>query len=117
MTSWLQDRTLLYRLSDDRHPVNRDEIRVTMAEGSRDDQTCTQQATALLALLLAEGGWIPMDAAPRDGTPFLALLAEEQMFSRVHVATILPNIATVGGSFEFDMPKMIGWRPILGVPS
>lgn len=50
-TGWLQDRGLLYRLTDERRPTNRDEIRVTMADGSRSDEACGRRAGELLALI------------------------------------------------------------------
>lgn len=49
--TWLQDGPLLYRVTDDRHPVNRDEISVTMADGSRDLGARTKRASELLASL------------------------------------------------------------------
>lgn len=45
---WLQDGSLLYRLTDDTHPVNRDEINVAMADGSRSMESCTRRAGELL---------------------------------------------------------------------
>ena len=45
---WMQDRGLLYRLTYDRRPQNRDEIRVTMANGSRSDEACSRRAGELL---------------------------------------------------------------------
>jgi len=45
---WLQDGGLLYRLTDDRNPKNRDEIYVTMADGSRSDASRTRRAGELL---------------------------------------------------------------------
>lgn len=45
---WLQSGSLLYRLTDDRHPQNRDEINVMMADGSRTDEARTRRASELL---------------------------------------------------------------------
>jgi len=45
---WLQLGGLLYRLTDDRHPQNRDEINVTMADGSRSDESRARRAGELL---------------------------------------------------------------------
>ena len=47
---WLQDRDLLYRLKylDGLRPANRDEIKVTMADGSRSIESCTRRAGELL---------------------------------------------------------------------
>ena len=45
---WLQSGGLLYRLTDERRPQNRDEINVTMADGSRSDESRTRRAGELL---------------------------------------------------------------------
>jgi hypothetical protein len=45
---WLQSGGLLYRLTDGRKPQNRDEINVTMAEGSRSVDSITRRAGELL---------------------------------------------------------------------
>jgi hypothetical protein len=50
---WLKSGALLYRLTDDRKPVNRDEIRVTMADGSRTDEACSRRAGELFDRLTA----------------------------------------------------------------
>ena len=44
---WIQDGGLLYRLTDERNPANRDEIKVTMADGSRTVEACTRRAGEL----------------------------------------------------------------------
>ncbi|KUZ78262.1 hypothetical protein WI37_10980 [Burkholderia ubonensis] len=48
---WLQSGGLLYRLTDERHPQNRDEIHVTMVGGSRDDAVRARRAAQLFSLL------------------------------------------------------------------
>ncbi len=45
---WLQDGGLLYRLTDGRRPENRDEINVTMADGSRSPEARARRAGELL---------------------------------------------------------------------
>lgn len=45
---WRQDRGLLYRLTDEQNPQNRDEIKVMMADSSRSDASCTRRAGELL---------------------------------------------------------------------
>lgn len=45
---WLHENGLLYRLTDDRHPCNRDEINVTMADGSRSIESRSRRALELL---------------------------------------------------------------------
>ena len=45
---WLQDGGLLYRLTDDGSPQNRDEINVTMADGSRSPEARARRAGELL---------------------------------------------------------------------
>ncbi|QTP32779.1 hypothetical protein B7759_01357 [Burkholderia glumae] len=52
---WLISGSLLYRLTDERRPTNRDEISVTMADGSRESVAREARARQILALL---------DAAP-----------------------------------------------------
>ena len=56
---WMRNGALLYRLTDERRPANFDEIRVTMANGSRDIGQMSAQAERLLVMLTA-----PQPAAP-----------------------------------------------------
>ena len=54
---WIQDGPLLYRLTDERRPRNRDEIRVTMANSSRTEEARTRRASEILyAIRTAEAG-------------------------------------------------------------
>jgi hypothetical protein len=48
---WRRAGSLLYRLTDGRRPENRDEINVTMADGSRESAPREERAKELLALL------------------------------------------------------------------
>ncbi|KWN77096.1 hypothetical protein [Burkholderia stagnalis] len=48
---WLQSGGLLYRLTGEPRPQNRDEINVTMANGSRDDAPRAARASQILALI------------------------------------------------------------------
>lgn len=50
---WLRDGSLLYRLTDERRPSNRDEIRVTMADGLRSEAACSKRAAELFDLICA----------------------------------------------------------------
>lgn len=50
---WIQDGPLLYRLTDERRPRNRDEINVTMANGSRTEEARTRRASELLHAIRA----------------------------------------------------------------
>ena len=50
---WLLSGSLVYRLTDDRWPVNRDEIRVTMADGLRSEEACAKRAGELFDVLAA----------------------------------------------------------------
>ena len=50
---WMRDGGMLYRLTDERRPTNFDEIRVTMANGSRDTGQLSAQAERLLVMLAA----------------------------------------------------------------
>ncbi|MDN8057094.1 hypothetical protein QZN12_27710 [Burkholderia multivorans] len=51
---WLRDGSLLFRLTDERHPQNRDEINVTMADGSRSNAAREKRAQLLLAILTGQ---------------------------------------------------------------
>ena len=50
---WIQDGPLLYRLTDERRPRNRNEINVTMANGSRTEEARTRRASELLHAIRA----------------------------------------------------------------
>jgi len=50
---WLQEGSLLYRLTDEHRPSNRDEINVTMADGSRSIESRTRRAGELLERICA----------------------------------------------------------------
>lgn len=45
---WLQSGSLLYRLTDGRNPVNRDEIKVTMSNSLRSEESCSRRASEIL---------------------------------------------------------------------
>ncbi|MDR6768661.1 hypothetical protein J2W88_003965 [Acidovorax delafieldii] len=70
---WLHENGLLYRLTDERHPCNRDEINVTMADGSRSVEARSRRALELLDRIRAAPptaqaeGWRPIETAPKDG--------------------------------------------------
>ncbi len=54
---WLQDGHMLYRLTDEPKPRNRDEIIVTMVDGSRAEAARTKRASEILyAIRTAEAG-------------------------------------------------------------
>lgn len=50
---WIQEGPLLYRLTDERRPKNRDEIIVTMANSSRTEEARTRRAGELLDAIRA----------------------------------------------------------------
>ena len=50
---WIQEGPLLYRLTDERRPRNRDEINVTMANSSRTKEARTRRASELLDAIRA----------------------------------------------------------------
>ena len=52
---WLIDRGLLYRLTDGPNPQNRDEISITMADGSRSDASRNRRARELLDCIRSTG--------------------------------------------------------------
>lgn len=71
---WLQSGGLLYRLTDEHRPCNRDEINVTMVDGSRDPNACALRAGNLLALLAAHTSPVvaadePVAECERCGAP------------------------------------------------
>ena len=51
--AWLQDGHMLYRLTDEHNPRNRDEIIVTMADGSRTEQARNKCASEILRAISA----------------------------------------------------------------
>lgn len=63
---WLQAGGLLYRLTDERKPQNRDEINVTMADGSRTPEACARRAGELLGLI--RGGSQAAAEVPEAGS-------------------------------------------------
>lgn len=63
---WLQDGSLLYRLTDERQPQNRDEINVTMAGGSRDERDRAAMASALLGMTRERAAAARLIAAAPD---------------------------------------------------
>lgn len=76
---WLLDGSLLYRLTDERHPQNRDEINVTMADGSRNPEVRAARAGEILALLAAS------PAALKDTD------IERQYKDGIHIGSGLPR--------------------------
>lgn len=66
---WLQEAGLLYRLTDGIRPENRDEINVTMADGSRSPEARARRASELLNLIRASTHAAPGSAeAPPSPT-------------------------------------------------
>ena len=72
---WLRNGALLYRLTDERRPTNFDEIRVTMANGSRDIDQTSSRAERLLVMLSA-----PQPAA--QAAPVDAAVKRESQYNR-----------------------------------
>lgn len=75
---WLHENGLLYRLTDERHPCNRDEINVTMADGSRSIEARSRCALELLDRIRAAPptaqaeGWTKLPGQlPEPGMPVL----------------------------------------------
>ncbi len=91
-SGWLRSGSLLYRLTDEPRPQNRDEINVTMAQGSREGDKRERRARQLMDMLersdkLKEAltwalAWI--DAVPED-----ALLPAMPGFDRDYVNELL----------------------------
>ena len=74
---WMRNGALLYRLTDERRPANFDEIRVTMANGSRDISQTSSRAERLLVMLSAPQA---LGAACGDVQPY-----EQQAMGLCHV--------------------------------
>lgn len=55
--------------------------------------------------------WMPIETAPRDGTPILVYLEEPMLHSRVHAAVFHPKMKTIGCNFSFDCPAATHWKP------
>lgn len=53
---WLRDGSLLYRLTDSHKPQNRDEINITMTDGSRELEVRERRAKQLLEMLQSLAG-------------------------------------------------------------
>lgn len=66
---WIQEGPLLYRLTDERRPKNRDEISVTMANSSRTEEARTRRAGELLDAIRAAAPQAVQAAVP-DGAGF-----------------------------------------------
>ena len=73
---WLQEGSLLYRLTDGRKPQNRDEINVTMADESRSVESRTRRAGELLDRIRATP---PIVATPLAAQkPWVGLTDEDK---------------------------------------
>lgn len=60
--------------------------------------------------------WRPIETVKKNGKPILVYLETEMLGSRVHAATLKPNVSIVGGLFSFDAPKMTHWMPQPAAP-
>ena len=67
---WIQDGPLLYRLTDERRPKNRDEIIVTMANSSRTEEARTRRAGELLDAIRAAAPQAVHPENIREGAPY-----------------------------------------------
>lgn len=94
---WIQDGPLLYRLTEEKKPKNRDEINVTMADGSRTEEARTRRASQLLDAIRAAAPqavqhvpWCP-DVCPITGRKFFMWIE--------HWATG-KDVPTYGGPYD-----------------
>lgn len=115
---WLHDGGLLYRLTDGRRPENRDEISVTMADGSRSPESRARRAGELLDRirsahpapvapddvdpLQGAANWI-VEATDYDPTTHVAEIQQRLLIgynraSRLYVAAMLAASQQKGGS-------------------
>jgi len=79
---------------------------------------------------LLDRSWQPLSLMPaRPSKPgdkefvCLVIVGDDKMFgepmpliNRVHVAVFHPNIVSIGGHFEFDMPPIVAWKPLTITP-
>jgi len=93
---WLQSGGLLYRLTDERHPQNCDEINVTMADGSRDNAARAARASEILALLTAP----PPAAARGDVRGLGQSVVAGALFDFLGFLTTLDNPVRLGATCE-----------------
>jgi hypothetical protein len=75
---WLHENGLLYRLTDERHPCNRDEINVTMADGSRSIEARSRRALELLDRIRAAAPQPAVAAGWSEGIQAAAKLLEKK---------------------------------------
>ena len=107
---WLQDGGLLYRLTDERRPQNRDEINVTMADGSRSNEARARRAGELLDRIRAAAPQAPDDlkAIPVAGQCRFKGEKEWGTCATEHVRMVLagPSYAADGYEvrFLYDVP-------------
>lgn len=60
--------------------------------------------------------WLPMDQAPKDGSPFLVMLEQhEPTDDKFHIAQLHNNCNIIGHHFSYDCNKPIGFRYIHGM--
>ena len=95
---WMRDGGMLYRLTDERRPTNFDEIRVTMANGSRDTGQLSAQAERLLVMLAA-----PQPAAQaQEEAVAQAVAAEREACAQVCITQAVSGEA----SWREQNPKL-----------
>ena len=63
--------------------------------------------------LVEDDRWhdLAVEPIPNEGV-VLVVLPEERFGSRLCVATKRNSITIIGGNFDFDMPKILRWRPL-----
>jgi hypothetical protein len=97
---WLQEGSLLYRLTDGRKPQNRDEINVTMADESRSVESRTRRAGELLDRIRATPPIVATPLAaqkPWEGLTDAQILAANYPDGEENEATIAaPDVELIG---------------------
>lgn len=136
---WLHANGLLYRLTDERHPCNRDEINVTMADGSRSIESRSRRALELLDRIRAThpsppegmvGGWMPIETAPEGQMVVVGWLdPEDAEHPERHDFDLLEDgcwrqwheraehVEVIGGHGVSYTPPYTVWMPVSPIPT
>jgi len=60
--------------------------------------------------------WIDTNISDPTGDKLVALEPNKEGKVEIHVANFHKNITTVGGRFDFDMPKITHWKELPEIP-
>ena len=113
---WIQEGPLLYRLTDERRPKNRDEIIVTMANSSRTEEARTRRAGELLDAIRAAAPQAVhpeniREGAPYDNPEFEQLARDMGVWGTAQSAVCAQFwlAATPAADAPVVLPEPVGW--------